>query len=214
MAHIIDSRIRNEHIARYGATDEIEDYLRTLENLVPVPDDKPGQNHHMLAQSVWVRYADFKTHPWNRLRVSRRIHIALTELQSRFEERLRSAVLLMKGQTVEAFLEGIRRGAEKRRGRPLGRRGNRAVSILKRVKVNGGFRHCPTIETARGGIEANVVMVNGREERHPEGTFYLSFYEGKKQIRVAVGEDADHAMRSRELKEAELILAIPLGGYK
>ena len=214
--HILDPRIRDEHIARYGATEDVENYLRTLESLLSyvVPSGYPAENHHMLAQSVWGRFSNFRTHPWNRLRVSRKLHIALTELQGRFEARLRYAALLMKGKLTEAFLESIRWAGEKRRGIPTGRRGNRKVSIYKRVKINGELRHCPVVETATGGIKVNVVKVNGREEWHPKGTFYLSLYENKKQIRVVVKGDAARVVRSRNLKEAELTLAIPLGGYK
>lgn len=104
----LDPRIRELHLARYGATDEIDDYLRTLENLRGVPDDKRGENHHMLAKFVWGEYANLKENPWNRLRVSRAIHVALTELQSRFEERLRIALLLMKGQSQDAHITACR----------------------------------------------------------------------------------------------------------
>jgi hypothetical protein len=105
----LDPRIRHEHIARYGATDEIDDYLRTLENLRPVPDYESGQDHHMLARSIWPEYKNLKVHPWNRLRVSYALHPALTEIQSWFEERLRVAAHMMKGQTAEARLEAIRK---------------------------------------------------------------------------------------------------------
>jgi integrase/recombinase XerD len=81
---------------------------------------------------------------------------------------------------------------------------NKTVSILKRVKVNGMPKYCPTIDTSNGKIRADVVVVNGQAERHPEGTFYLSFYEGKKQIRVAVGTQVSEAVLARECKEAEL----------
>ncbi|MGA2947405.1 MAG: hypothetical protein ABSD86_08645, partial [Candidatus Sulfotelmatobacter sp.] len=47
-------------------------------------------------------------------------------------------------------------------------------------------------------------MIAGNEERHPEGTFYLSFYEGEKQIRVAVGKEVSGALVARDRKRAEL----------
>lgn len=108
----IDFRIRDEHVKRYGCTEDVESYLRTLEGLRPLRDDEAGDNHHMLAQSVWPEYSILKTNPWNRLRVSWAIHNALTEIQSWFEERLRSAALLRKGQTAEAFLAACSSGGK------------------------------------------------------------------------------------------------------
>lgn len=132
----LDPRIRHEHIARYGATDEIDDYLRTLENLRPLRDDESGQDHHMLARSIWPEYASLKANPWNKLRVSYKIHTALTELQSRFEERLRFALLLTKGKTAEAFLITRRRGG-KTQGRKNVESGHLANIRSKAGKMGG-----------------------------------------------------------------------------
>src|ERR1700733_9137327 len=130
----LDSRIRKEHIARYGATDEIEDYLRTLEGLLSyvVPVGYVAQNHHMLARCIWPEYSSLAVHPWNRLRVSYKIHAALTELQSRFEERLQLAMLYMNGKTAEAFLETRRSG-----GKTQGRK-NVESGHLARIRSNAG----------------------------------------------------------------------------
>ena len=81
---------------------------------------------------------------------------------------------------------------------------NKTVAILKRVKIGESLRYCPTVETSNGKIRADVVMIAGNEERHPEGTFYLSFYEGEKQIRVAVGKEVSGALVARDRKRAEL----------
>jgi integrase/recombinase XerD len=48
------------------------------------------------------------------------------------------------------------------------------------------------------------VLVNGREERHPEGAYYLEWRVGTKRVRVSVGKDAQDAMAQRLRKEAEL----------
>ena len=81
---------------------------------------------------------------------------------------------------------------------------NKTVAILKRVQIGDSLRYCPTIETSNGKIRADVVMVAGAEERHSDGTFYLSFYEGGKQIRVAVGKEVSGALVARDRKRAEL----------
>jgi hypothetical protein len=107
MSRTLDSRISSEHIARYGPIDT-ERYLAVIKNIPELSDEKRGENHHLLAKSIWPQYANLKANPWNRLRVSHAVHIALTDLQGEFENRLRRAALLMKGQSTEAFLEMCR----------------------------------------------------------------------------------------------------------
>src|SRR2546430_16921119 len=53
-------------------------------------------------------------------------------------------------------------------------------------------------------VRADLVIVNGREERHPEGAFCLEWWEGGKRIRLSVGKDAADASARRLQKEAEL----------
>ena len=48
------------------------------------------------------------------------------------------------------------------------------------------------------------MLVNGRQERHPEGAYYLEWREGKKRRRLSVGNDAQDAAARRQRKEAEL----------
>jgi integrase len=58
--------------------------------------------------------------------------------------------------------------------------------------------------SANGRIRPDVVVVGDREERHTEGAYYLSWYEGKRLIRLSVGKDAQDAAARRQRKEAEL----------
>jgi integrase/recombinase XerD len=46
--------------------------------------------------------------------------------------------------------------------------------------------------------------VDGKEETHAEGAYYISWYAGKKCIRLSVGKDAADAANQRELKQAQL----------
>ena len=43
---------------------------------------------------------------------------------------------------------------------------------------------------ANGRVGADLVIVNGQEERHPEGAYYLEWWEGVKRVRLSVGKDA------------------------
>jgi integrase/recombinase XerD len=80
----------------------------------------------------------------------------------------------------------------------------RKCHLTKRVTVNGGSRYCPVVMAANGRIKPHAVIVDGREELHTEGGYYLEWTAGRKRTRKAVGNDATEAQRLREKKEAEL----------
>ena len=44
---------------------------------------------------------------------------------------------------------------------------------MKRVKVDGSWRFCAVVYGGGGKIKPDAVTVNGREEIHPEGLYYL-----------------------------------------
>jgi len=81
---------------------------------------------------------------------------------------------------------------------------NRQVNVTKRVKTPQGLRHCPIVLSTNGRIRPDWVLVNRREERHPEGAYYLEWREGTKRTRLSVGNDPATATARRMQKEAEL----------
>jgi len=81
---------------------------------------------------------------------------------------------------------------------------NREVNVTKRVQTSKGPRYCPVVLSANGRIKPDAVVVNGKPERHPEGAYYLEWYEGSKRVRLSVGKDPADASASRQRKEAEL----------
>jgi hypothetical protein len=81
---------------------------------------------------------------------------------------------------------------------------NRECSVSKRVETSKGPRYCPVVLSANGRIKPDMVLIEGREERHQEGAYYISWYEGKRLIRLSVGKDAGTATARRLQKEAEL----------
>ena len=81
---------------------------------------------------------------------------------------------------------------------------NRECNVTKRVRTSKGPRYCPVVLSANGRIKPDVVLVNGGEERHPEGAYYISWYEGKRLIRLSVGKGAATATARHLQKEAEL----------
>src|SRR6202142_4298573 len=81
---------------------------------------------------------------------------------------------------------------------------NREVNLTKRVQTPHGWRYCRVLLSANGRVKPDVVVVNGREERHPEGAYYLEWREDAKRVRLSVGKDASDANARRLRKEAEL----------
>jgi integrase/recombinase XerD len=81
---------------------------------------------------------------------------------------------------------------------------NREVNITKRVQTAKGPRYLPVVASANGRIKPDVVLANGKEERHPEGAYYLEWRDGAKRIRLSVGKNASDASARLQRKMAEL----------
>jgi integrase/recombinase XerD len=81
---------------------------------------------------------------------------------------------------------------------------HREVNLTKRVQTPEGLRYCPVVTSANGRVKPNAVMVDGREQRHPEGAYYIEWRDTGKRIRLSVGKDAAEAAAMRLRKETEL----------
>jgi integrase len=81
---------------------------------------------------------------------------------------------------------------------------NREVNLTKRVKTTQGLRYCPVVLSANGRVKPDVVIVDGHQERHVEGAYYVEWYEGARRRRLSVGKNAADASARRMQKEAEL----------
>jgi site-specific recombinase XerD len=80
----------------------------------------------------------------------------------------------------------------------------REVNLTKRVQTSKGMRYCPVILSAKGRVKPDLVIVNGRQERHPEGAYYLEWRENGRRVRLSVGKDPADASARRQRKESEL----------
>ena len=78
------------------------------------------------------------------------------------------------------------------------------VNLTKRVQTDAGLRYCPAVISGNGRVKPDWVVVDGREERHPEGAYYLEWRDSGKRKRLSVGTDAAHANNRKLRKEAEL----------
>jgi hypothetical protein len=70
---------------------------------------------------------------------------------------------------------------------------NREVNLTKRVQTPLGWRYCTVILAANGRVKPDVVLVNGRQETHKEGAYYVEWREGSKRLRLLVGKDPAEA---------------------
>ncbi len=81
---------------------------------------------------------------------------------------------------------------------------NREVNLTKRVQTPYGWRYCRLVFSANGRIKRDVAVVNGKQECHKEGAYYLEWREGAKRVRLSVGKDPADASARRQRKAAEL----------
>jgi integrase len=90
---------------------------------------------------------------------------------------------------------------------------NLECNLTKQIVTPHGRRFCRAVLSANGRVRPDVVIVNGKEERHPEGAYYIEWREGSKRIRHSVGKNATEAGAARLRKEAELnarALGVPI----
>src|SRR5207245_2194874 len=78
------------------------------------------------------------------------------------------------------------------------------VNLTKKIQTAEGLRWCPVVKSVKGHVRPDLVLVNGFEARHPEGTYYIEWRQNGSRIRKAVGKDATEADNQRMVKEAEL----------
>jgi integrase/recombinase XerD len=81
---------------------------------------------------------------------------------------------------------------------------NREVNLTKRVQTPHGWRYCQVVLSSNGRVKPDVVLVNGKQESHKEGAYYLEWREGSRRVRLSVGKDPADASARRQRKEAEL----------
>ena len=81
---------------------------------------------------------------------------------------------------------------------------HREVNLTKRVQTPHGMRYRAVVLSANGRVKPDVVLVNGKPERHLEGAYYIEWHDNGKRIRLSAGKDAADASAMRLRKETEL----------
>jgi integrase/recombinase XerD len=87
---------------------------------------------------------------------------------------------------------------------PVANTQSKELNLTKRVQTSKGLRYCPVALSPNGRVKPDLVLVNGRPERHSEGAYYLEWREKGRRVRLSVGKDAQDAAARRQRKEAEL----------
>jgi len=88
------------------------------------------------------------------------------------------------------------------------------VNIIKMVKVGGKWPFAPVVER-NGKIIRDHVLVNGKDEHHPEGRYYLEWYEGGKRRRhpIPIFEELVPAARAKSIelqaRKAGILVELP-----
>ena len=76
------------------------------------------------------------------------------------------------------------------------------VNVIKRVKVGGKWPFAPVVER-NGRIVRDHVWVSRRDEHHPEGRYYIEWYQAGKRRRQAMGA-FDQVLGAARTKSIEL----------
>ena len=58
------------------------------------------------------------------------------------------------------------------------------VNLTKYIQTTAGPRYCSAVISPGGRIKQDIVLVNGKEERHPEGAYYLDWRRNGKRVRL------------------------------
>jgi hypothetical protein len=67
------------------------------------------------------------------------------------------------------------------------------VTLIKQVKVNGKWRPAMALFDRKGRVRPDRVCVNGQEEAHPEGSYFIEWWDQGKRRREAAGANAQDA---------------------
>jgi hypothetical protein len=77
------------------------------------------------------------------------------------------------------------------------------VNVLKKVLLNGNWKFVPVLEKS-GKIVRDHVLVAGHDEHHPEGSYYIEWYEGTKSRRKESVGDFENVLEVARRKSIEL----------
>jgi integrase/recombinase XerD len=85
------------------------------------------------------------------------------------------------------------------------------VTLEIRIKLpDGRYPFVPAVITSNGRVKPFVGFVNGKEEQHKEGSYYIRWRENGHQPRLCVGRDPQLALAKMQRKE-QVLKSLSLG---
>ena len=78
------------------------------------------------------------------------------------------------------------------------------VNVLKKVCVNGDWKFVPVLEK-NGKIVRDRVVIAGHDEHHPEGNYYIEWYESAKSRRKKSVGGFENVLEAARRKSIELL---------
>ncbi len=82
---------------------------------------------------------------------------------------------------------------------------NSKVALLRRVRIDAGWRYYPVAYSPNGKVKPEVVIVAGKEVKHQTGYYALRYYQGTKIILEPLKDASSaEAEAKRKVKEARL----------
>ena len=78
------------------------------------------------------------------------------------------------------------------------------VKLFKQIKINDKWALAPVLFDSKGRVRKDRVLVNGGEENHPEGSYFIEWWDRGQRYREAVGPHAPDAAEKARIKQAEL----------
>jgi integrase/recombinase XerD len=87
----------------------------------------------------------------------------------------------------------------------------RTVTLEIRIKLaDGKHPFVPAVITSNGRVKPFTGLVNGKEEQHKEGSYYIRWRENGRQPRACVGRDPQLALTKMQRKE-QVLRSLSLG---
>ena len=75
------------------------------------------------------------------------------------------------------------------------------VTLLKQVKVNDTWRHARALFDSKGRVRRDHVRINRKDETHPEGSYFIEWWdEGKRHCEPAGADAQDPPTRPASSK--------------
>jgi len=82
-----------------------------------------------------------------------------------------------------------------------------AVKLLKQVKIKGRWTLATALFDSKGRVRRDHVRVKGIDESHPEGSYFIEWWNEGQRHREAAGADAQDAADKARVRQAELLAA-------